>query len=282
MAATLPLTLASLAAAGLGLVAAARGRPVVGWRHLGVALAVAGAALAVALVLLVVTGASLFALVHLAYLGATVTIPVVGAGLVVLGLVRGSALAVRLLALGLLVPAAVGAYATHVEPYRLRVERVEVAVDPARRGDDPVTVAILADLQTNHVGPHEQRAVDEVLAAEPDIILVPGDLYQGTQAELDADLPEMRALLGRLHAPGGVYFVRGDADGGGADEIQGHADDILDGLDIRSLADEVVDVAVGDRVVRVGGRGWPTTRRRPTPSARTSTPSPTTDPSPCW
>jgi predicted MPP superfamily phosphohydrolase len=149
-------------------------------------------------------------------------------------------------AIGLL-PAPFGFYATHIEPNRLRVERVAVAVDAERAGDDDVRIAVLADLQTNHVGDHERRAVDEILAAEPDVILVPGDLFQGSDDELDGEVEAMRALLGRLEAPHGVFFVRGDVDGGG------HADRVLEGTGIEILDDEVAEVEVGDRTLRIGG-----------------------------
>jgi hypothetical protein len=62
---------------------------------------------------------------------------------------------------------------------------------------------------------------------------------------------ELRALLGRLHAPHGVYFVRGDVD------HFDFADRAFAGTDVVILDDETVDVAVGDRRLRIGGnRLW--------------------------
>lgn len=195
----------------------------------------------------IAAGRSLFPVVHLAYLGLTVSVPLLAVGIGALAVVREAPRAVwTVVAVGLL-PAPIGIYATHVEPYRLRVDQHVVVLDPERAGDDEITVAVLADLQTNHVGDHERRAVDEVLAADPDVILLPGDLFQGTDAELDDQVDAMRELLARLDAPHGVFFVRGDVDGGG------HADRVLEGTGIEVLDDEVAEVAVGDRTLRVGG-----------------------------
>jgi len=256
---TLSLTVAAVvsAAAGVGAAALASRRGSVGSRTV---LAAGGAAAAVgvlaAAALVVRSGAfALFGLVHLAYLGLTVTVPLLAVGLAVLAVaaVRGGRAAPpkalwAVVVLGL-VPAPVGAYATHVEPGRLRVDHHVVAVDPERAGDDEVRIAVLADLQTNRVGDHERRAVDEVLAAEPDVILLPGDLFQGSDGELEALQDDLRALLGRLEAPHGVFFVRGDVDGGD----QGHAARVLEGTGIEVLVDEVAEVPVGDRVLRIGG-----------------------------
>lgn len=252
---TFPLTVAAVLAGGAGLLAAARwgakGR--VGWSQ--VAVAAGGSAVVGAATLAVgrLAGLGIYGVIHLAYLGLTVSVPVIGLGLLGLGIRRGSAVSVRVVAVALLVPAAVGAYATHVAPERLQVDVVAVPIDPHRAGQGGVRIAVLADLQTNHVGAHERRAVDAILASDPDVILVPGDLYQGTRTELAVDLSAMRRLLRRLEAPFGVYFVRGDTDGGGEDEVQGASDEILAGSDIRVLADEVVEVRIGDRLLRLGG-----------------------------
>src|SRR5690606_2391129 len=106
----------------------------------------------------------------------------------------------------------VGFYATHVEPNWLRVDRVTVALDPARAGDDPVTIGVLSDLQTNRVGSHERAAVRRLMEAGPDVIVIPGDLFHGNDEEYTRELDAMRSLLGQLEAPHGVYFVQGDAD----------------------------------------------------------------------
>jgi predicted MPP superfamily phosphohydrolase len=154
---------------------------------------------------------------------------------------------VWVVAVALLLPGPTTWYGTHVAPYRLGVERAEVQVPPERRGSDPVRVGVLSDLQTTHVTGYEQRAVTKLLGLRPDLILIPGDIFQGSDRQFEAQLPAFRRLLGRLRAPGGVYAVRGDTD----------RDDRLDrlvvGTDIEILDYEVVGTTVGDRTIRIGG-----------------------------
>ena len=93
------------------------------------------------------------------------------------------------------------------------------------------------------------------MAAEPDLILLPGDIFQG-----DLTRPTStgcRTLLGRLHAPSGVFFVPGDADGSGATGRR----PILDGRHIEILVDEVTEVEVGDR--RFASAAPPSVRHAP-------------------
>lgn len=188
-----------------------------------------------------------FSVFHLGYLVFAIALPAVGVAMVVAAVVRGARWPVWVVAVALVVPAPVSWYATHVAPYRLRVERAEVEVPPERAGSDPVSVGVLSDIQTTHVTAYEQRAVSKLLALQPDIIVIPGDLFQGSAAEFRRELPAFRRLLGRLEAPGGVYAVRGDVDKGP------RLDELVVGTDVQILDYEVAEVDVGDRRVRIGG-----------------------------
>lgn len=211
-------------------------------------LAVAAAIGAVALVPLFVVGLGFFGIVHLAYLGLVVSVPMVGVALGARALATDTVTAPWAAgAIVLVLPAAVGWYATHVEPYRLRVDQVTVAVAVDRTGDDTVRIGVLADLQTDNVTDHERAAVARLLAEQPDLILLPGDLFQGSPEQFADHEDEMRALLGQLRAPHGVYFVRGDTDHGD------FADRALQGTDIVILDDETTDISIGDRRIRLGG-----------------------------
>ena len=143
----------------------------------------------------------------------------------------------------------VGIWGSFVAPERLKLERAEVPLSAARAGEGLITVGVLADLQFVRVGAYEREAVKRLMATRPDVIVVPGDVHQGSPEVLREELPAIRALLGRLRAPGGVWFVEGDH------EDLAEARLITAGTRVRVLDDEVVTVPVGDRRLTIGGLG---------------------------
>ncbi|MEJ1170208.1 metallophosphoesterase [Variovorax sp. CCNWLW235] len=56
------------------------------------------------------------------------------------------------------------------------------------------------------------RIVEQINAAQPDVILLPGDFLAGSGGDEDLSIEEMAAVLGRLKAPQGVYAVLGNHD----------------------------------------------------------------------
>jgi uncharacterized protein len=106
--------------------------------------------------------------------------------------------------------AAGAALASHmiVNSYRFRVERVQAHAPDLR---DPVRVAFLADL---HFGPFMRIGsvaawVDAVGAAEPDLVLLGGDLVEGTSG---VDTGPLLRELTRLRAPYGAFVIWGNHD----------------------------------------------------------------------
>lgn len=227
---------AALCALGLRLA----GRRAPRWP---VVAALAAAAVGAKLIALRLGGAGRFELIHVVYLDLVVALPL--AGLVVLA--GGRRGAIRLAAALCVLLAPVGAYATFVEPFRLELERASVPLDRAREGRSAVRVGILADLQTTGVGDHEREAVDRLMAEKPDVILLPGDWFQGTPRRLERELPDVRALGRRLSAPGGVFFVPGDA------EQPGYPRRVFEGTSVQVLENEIVRTRVRDRKLAIGG-----------------------------
>ncbi len=162
---------------------------------------------------------------------------------------RGTALAPAVIAALCLVfsGVAVAGFAHLVEPYRLEVEAVRVPLARARAGAAPLRVAVIADLQTDHVTAFERSVIDEVVAARPDLIVIPGDVFQSRRDVFEREREAMREQLARLDAPGGVYLVRGDVD---SDETLAG---LIGGTKIRRLADEWVRVRVKDRSLTIAG-----------------------------
>ena len=106
----------------------------------------------------------------------------------------------------------VGVDAFFVEPVWLTVRTERLVSDKV---DEPLTIAILADIQTDHPGAYERRAIRLALDAQPDLILLPGDFIQHHDPAVNR---QMRAQLAAifdeegLDAPLGVFAVQGNVD----------------------------------------------------------------------
>ena len=204
------LLVVSLAAA-LGALATTRFRVPVA---LSEVLAVAGAAGAIGVVGAFTTGAGtthgVFGLAHLLWLLLVVAVPLVLCTWSVFEWrERGrSRVATALGAAGLIV-AGLGIWGTHIEPNWLRVD-FQVLQSSSVTGR--VRVGVLADMQTPNVGGHERNAVNTLLQQSPDLILVPGDLYQGSPATIAANANDFVTLLTQLvEGAELVVVVSGDA-----------------------------------------------------------------------
>lgn len=182
---------------------------------------------------------------HVLWLDLILAAPAFGLGLAVTGRSRRHR-AAGLVGLAL---ALVGVWGSFVAPGRLMLERESVPLSAVRAGDRPITVGVVADLQFERVGAHEREAVDRLMGLRPDVIVLPGDVHQGSAEVLREELPAIRELLAPLRAPGGVWFVEGDHE----DLVEARL--ITAGTHVRVLDDEVVTVPVGDRRLTIGGVG---------------------------
>ncbi|MEM7096111.1 MAG: metallophosphoesterase [Actinomycetota bacterium] len=152
---------------------------------------------------------SFFGLVHLLYLLAVVAVPIVLGSWFLLALRQGRRRLDSILVVVAALLAAGGLYGTHIEPRWLRVDRVEVvAAVPG-----PLRVGVIADLQTPQVGAHERDAIASVLAEQPDIVVIPGDWFQGSPEQILAQRADFVALLSELvESTALVAVTSGDSD----------------------------------------------------------------------
>ncbi len=111
---------------------------------------------------------------------------------------------------GLLVLTA--AWSMGVEPRWLETTTHRI---PAPGLEQPLTVVLVADVQTERWGRFERRAFERATAAQPDLVLFAGDYLQPSgMPEWEALLPELQAAVRQLcgSASLGCVAVRGDVD----------------------------------------------------------------------
>ena len=196
-----------------------------------------------------------FGMLHLGYLVLVVSLPLIGLTLLWASRRRGDApplraltRSVRLLAIGVCPLALVGLYATWIEPLRLQTETARVGVPSERAGAATIRVGVLADIQTPHVTEYERGAIERLMGLSPDLILLPGDLFQNDgKHSFDDEQPALHDLLGRLSAPGGVYIVLGDVD------REEPIKRVIAGTGVKLLVNDIARTTVRDRTVTIGG-----------------------------
>lgn len=93
--------------------------------------------------------------------------------------------------------------------------------------------------------------VDAINAAQPDVILLPGDFLAGSGGDEDLSIEEMAAVLGRLKAPQGVYAVLGNHDWwhDGARTtraLSAHGIRVLENASVRLPGHDIWVVGIGD------------------------------------
>lgn len=112
---------------------------------------------------------------------------------------------------------AVAVDAFWIEPRRLQLTHHVIASPRVR---SRLRIAVLADIQTDVVGAHEEAAVRMAADVGADLVLLPGDFIQTSNARERPEPPhdrlqaELAALLAEadLAAPLGCYAVEGDID----------------------------------------------------------------------
>jgi predicted MPP superfamily phosphohydrolase len=104
------------------------------------------------------------------------------------------------------------AYATLIEPFRLQVSQVEVCSPKLSNPGSPLRLVQLSDLHVERLTARERALPALVNGLKPDLIVLTGDYLSTTYHADPHALADLRALLGQLHAPGGVYAIWGTAE----------------------------------------------------------------------
>ena len=107
---------------------------------------------------------------------------------------------------------AVGVNAFLVEPQRIEVTH---SIIYSSKLDQPIKVAVLADIQTNNTGQYEAGVLGLTAAENPDLVLLTGDYLQILdQDQYDAALIDLNKIFidAGLEPPLGIYAIRGNVD----------------------------------------------------------------------
>ncbi len=190
---------------------------------------------------------SLFLLVSLAYADVIVLAPIVGAVLIAMRkrrTVTSGAIVVAWLSFTLPLFAY---WASFVEPLSLVKEEHTIAIAKEHAPSQPLKIAVLADIQCEHVTDHEREAIAMAMSFAPDLILLPGDLSQFSAQLIDERAPQWRELLAPLDAPHGVYFVLGNCD-----RLE-PTQKLLAGTKVQLLVNRSIEFEHGGRHVTLGG-----------------------------
>lgn len=107
--------------------------------------------------------------------------------------------------------AGLAGYAFGVEPEWLELTRTEVPVNGLGKGLDGFKIGLISDLHYPHYvdAAFVQRAFRMLMAESPDVVCVPGDIYQMHTRVQDHPL---RGVLDFVHAPHGVFGTMGNHD----------------------------------------------------------------------
>ena len=186
-----------------------------------------------------------FGYIHLLYLVAVISIPVLLGGWYVSAFVRRRRTRLLRMSGGLaLVIALLGVWGTHIEPNWLAVDIVAVSA-PVHQ---PIRIGVLSDLQTPNVGKHEWSAVEALIDAQPDVVLIPGDFFQGDPDEIQAEFPAFVDLLGALvEAVDVVAVVSGDSD------HPAELTRMVEGAGALYIENQVANLAVNGQSIRLAG-----------------------------
>lgn len=245
-----------LCAVGTGILGAFGAR----FRRIGTSFADLAAGIAVgaltatlaAVVLVLAFGLDRFGLLHLAYLVVVAGVPVGCLLIIVPNLLDAEyRTPIRAVGLGLgaIALALSGLWATHVAPTRLVVDRTGLGANGVTR---PIVIGVIADLHLLEVDAFARKAVDEVLDADPDIVVLPGDLYQVEPDEIAARVPEYIGLIRRLtDRVDTVVLTVGHTDD---PEI---LDEIAESTGAVLLSDQILDFSADGQPIAVVGLSHP-------------------------
>jgi predicted MPP superfamily phosphohydrolase len=135
-----------------------------------------------------------------------------------------------------------------VEPAWVQTTELSLAFDDLDPAAGPIRVVYVADPHVARIGVREETVIRRVKELAPDLIVFNGDFLDLSYLQDPAAADEFRRFAAELHAPYGLYGVRGTVEGSPASMAR-----VVEGTDIVWLEGEAVTVEVrGQRITLVG------------------------------
>ncbi len=137
-----------------------------------------------------------------------------------------------------------GIYGFCIEPFHLTESHFDIQVSGLSR---PMRIIQLSDIHVERMTNRERSLPEFVESLQPDMIVITGDLINKSYVNNPLAIEALRDLIGKLHAPLGIYAVNGNV------ETPERLQLMLQGLSVRVLQDEVVRIPeFGSNFVMLG------------------------------
>jgi predicted MPP superfamily phosphohydrolase len=101
------------------------------------------------------------------------------------------------------------AYGTLVEPFRVKVTRLEVSSAKLSNPGPHFRIVQISDLHVERLTRRERNLPALVAKLAPDLIVLTGDFLSTSYNDDPQALADLRTLLEQFHAPAGIYAVWG-------------------------------------------------------------------------
>jgi predicted MPP superfamily phosphohydrolase len=139
-------------------------------------------------------------------------------------------------------------YAYVVEPLWVETSHFTLSFERLEASAPPVRVALLSDIHIERASYREASVVRAVNAFSPDLIILSGDYLNLSRLADPISAQQFREFAGQLHAPYGIYAVRGSVEPSPAP-----MEELVAGTSIVWLEQETTTLDVrGQRIALVG------------------------------
>jgi len=155
-------------------------------------------------------------------------------------------------------------YAYFVEPYNIKVSKIEIHSPKFSLNFPGVKIVHISDLHINRMSDYEIKVADTINRLEPDIILLTGDYFSNLKiletTQLDTMRKEIKHILNfitSLHAEYGIFVSRGNYDFSNDKEISDLFIQALENKGINTLTNLGIRLKINNEPLYICGVDFP-------------------------